>query len=56
MTKSVLIENKDVNRLDFEECRGRGRPKKTWEQCVKCDIRNYGTQRVEPCDKDKWKS
>jgi len=24
-----------------EGCRGRGRPKKTWEQSVKCDIRKY---------------
>jgi len=23
-------------RLEVQECRGRGRPKKTWEQCVKC--------------------
>jgi len=37
-------------------CRGRGRPKKTWEQSVKCDIRKYGMHRVEPFDKDKWKS
>jgi len=25
--------------------RGRGRPRKTWEQSVKCDIRKYGTCR-----------
>jgi len=46
-------------------CRGRGRPKKTWEQGVKCDIRKYGMQRVEPFDReqrvepfdrDKWMS
>jgi len=23
---------------------------------VKCDIRKYGMQRVEPFDKDKWRS
>jgi len=26
-------------RLEVQGCRGRGRPKKTWEQSVKCDIR-----------------
>jgi len=38
------------------ECLLRGRPKKTWEQSVKCDIRKYVMQRVEPCDQDKWRS
>jgi len=42
--------------LEVQGCRGRGRPKKTWEQSVKCDIRKYGMQRVEPIDKDKWRS
>jgi len=41
---------------EVEECRGRGRPKKLWEQSVKCDIRKHGMQRVEPFDKDKWRS
>jgi len=43
-------------RLEVQGCSGRGRPKKTWEQSVKCDIRKYGMQRVEPFDKDKWRS
>jgi len=53
------VERKDVEdwvskcrRLEVQGCRGKGRPKKTWEQCVKCDIRKYGVQRVEPLDKD----
>jgi len=39
------VERKDVEdwvskyrRLEVEGCRDRGRPKKTWEQRVKCDI------------------
>jgi len=43
-------------RLEVQGYRGRGRPKKTWEQIVKCDIRKYGMQRVEPFDKNKWRS
>jgi len=43
-------------KLKIQECSGRGRPKKTWEQSVKSDIRKYGMQRVEPFDKDKWRS
>jgi len=34
----------------------RGRPKKTWDQSLKCDIIKYGMQRVEPFDNDKWRS
>jgi len=26
------------------------------EQNVKCDISKYGMQRVEPFDRDKWRS
>jgi len=43
-------------RLEVQGCKSRSRPKKTWEQSVKCDIRKYGMQRVEPFDKDKWRS
>jgi len=51
----------DVERKDGEEwvskCqRFRGMPKKIWEQSVKCNIRKYGMQRVEPFDKDKRRS
>jgi len=41
-----------VKLSEVQGCRGRGRPKKTWEQSVKCDIWKYGMQRVEPFDKD----
>jgi len=42
--------------LEVQGCRGRGRPKKTWEQSVKSNIRKYGMQRVDPFDRDKWRS
>jgi len=29
----------ECRRLEVQGCRGRGRPKKTWEQSVKCNIR-----------------
>jgi len=40
-------------RLQVQGCRGTGRPKKTWEQSLKCDIRKYDMQRVGRFDKDK---
>jgi len=43
------VERKDVEdwvskKLEVQGCRGRGRPKKTWEQSVKCDTRKYGSR------------
>jgi len=43
-------------RLEVPGCGGKGRPKKTWEHSAKCDIKKYGMQRVEPFDRDKWRS
>jgi len=41
-------------RLEVQGCRGRGRPKKTWEQSVKCDIRiKYVGQNVDQ-NVDMW--
>jgi len=45
-----------VKVTEVEGCMGRGRPKKTWEQSMKCNIRKYGMQRVDSFDKDKWRS
>jgi len=39
---SLREEKSSDELLGHLECRGRGRPKKTWEQSVKCDIRKYG--------------
>jgi len=57
------VERKDLGdwvskcwRLKVQRCRGRGMPKKTWEQSVKCDIRKYGMPRLEPFDKDNMRS
>jgi len=57
------VERKDLEdwvskcrRLEVQGCRGRDRHKKTWEQSVKSNIRKYDIQRVEPFDRDKWRS
>jgi len=50
------VQVSEVRGSGVHHCRGRDKPKKTWEQSVKCDIRKYGIQRVEPFDKDKWRS
>jgi len=39
------VDRKDVedwvSKCHVQVCRGRGRAKKTWKQCGKCDIRKY---------------
>jgi len=41
--------------LEVAGGRGRGRPKKTWKQCVDKDRGKYGLLDVKPEDKDKWR-
>ena len=33
----------------------RGRPKKTWYECVKGDIRRRGLEKVDPLDRVSWR-
>ena len=41
--------------LEVEGGRGRGRPKKTWKQCVDKDRSKYGMLGVKPEDRNKWR-
>ena len=36
--------------------RGRGRPRKTWAECVKTDIRDCGLSAVDPQDRVAWRA
>jgi hypothetical protein len=56
------VERKDADdwvskcrEMEVVGSRGRGRPRKTWRQCVDGDRRKYGMQRVEPSDRDLWR-
>ena len=35
---------------------GKGRPRKTWSECVKTDISDYGLTGVDPQDRDAWRA
>ena len=35
---------------------GRGRPRKTWAECVKTDIRDCGLSAVDPQDRVAWRA
>ena len=35
--------------------RGRGRPKKTWADCIKNDRKVWKMTRINPSDRESWK-
>ena len=41
--------------LKVDGGRGRGRPKKTWKQCVDTDRGKYDMLGIKPDDKDMWR-
>ena len=44
-----------VTKLVVPGKRGRGRPRKTWAQCVKNDIHEYGFTEIDPQDRESWR-
>ena len=45
-----------VGNLAVPGKRGRGRPRKTWAECVKTDIRDCGLSAVDPQDRVAWRA
>ena len=33
-----------------------GKPRKTWSECVKTDVRNCGLAGIDPQDRDAWRA
>ena len=42
-------------KMEFEGTRQRGRPRKTWWDCVKADMENFGLSREDAQDRDYWR-
>ena len=41
--------------LAIDGSRGRGRPKKTWADCVKADKKKWRMAGIDPSDRDLWR-
>ncbi|CAH1252456.1 Hypp9296 [Branchiostoma lanceolatum] len=44
-----------ITKLQLPGNRGRGRPKKSWSECVKKDIKECGLTNVDPLDGAAWR-
>ena len=36
--------------------RGRGRPRKSWSECVKADVYVYNLEGIDPQNREAWRS
>ena len=45
---------KSITKLPLPSTRKKGRPQKTWSECVKTDVNMYGLAGVDPLDRDAW--
>ena len=41
--------------MEFEGTQQRGRPRKTWLDCVKVDMESFGLSREDAQDRDYWR-
>ncbi len=46
---------KTVCDLDIPCCRRKGRPRKTWQECVKNDIQECNLSAINPMDRNAWR-
>ena len=42
-------------KMEFEGTRRRGRPRKTWWDCVKADMESFGLSFEDAQDRDYWR-
>ena len=44
----------EVMEIEITGKRNKGRPRKSWEECVKKDLERYGLRREDAYDQKKW--
>ena len=49
------LPNREVMELEITRKRKKGRPRKSWEECVKKDLERYGLKREDAYDREKWR-
>ena len=47
---------KSITNFQIPSTRKKGRPQKTWSECVKIDVNESGLAGVDPLDRDAWRA
>ena len=47
---------KSITNFQIPGTRKKGRPRKTWSECVKTDVNNCGLAGIDPLDRDAWRA
>ena len=55
MRGDINSQIREVMEVEISGKRKKGRPRKSWEECIKKDLDQYGLRRKYGYDQKKWK-
>ena len=55
MRGDINSQIREVIEVEITEKRKKGRPRKSWKECVKKDLEQYGLRREDAYDRKKWR-
>ena len=55
MRGNINSQIHEVMEVEITGKRKKGRPRKSWEECVKKDLERYGLRREDAYDRKKWR-
>ena len=55
MRGDINSQIREVMEVEVSGKRTKGRPRKSWEECIKKDLDQYGLRRKYGYDQKKWK-
>ena len=53
--RDINSEIREVIELEITGKRKKGRPRRSWEECVNKDLERYGLRREDVYDREKWR-
>ena len=54
MRGDINSQIREVSKVEITGKRKKGRPRKSWEECIKKDVKRYGLRREDAYDRKKW--